>query len=97
MKAIRTIGVIGVIAVATISLGGGYLISQQPKSALAEQPTSDDNAPLTFTFLPTEWGDLRLQRAKIQGGWLVSGTGASGAGLTFVPDVDHTWTGRGKR
>ncbi len=97
MRAIRTFGMIAVVALVSISLSGKYLLSLQPRSASAQEPAALDDAPLTFTFLPTEWGELRLQRAKIQGGWLVSGTGAKGAGLTFVPDADHTWTGGGKR
>ncbi|HYM79253.1 MAG TPA: hypothetical protein VE377_24975 [Candidatus Dormibacteraeota bacterium] len=36
-----------------------------------------------------------IWRAKIFGGWLVfaeNGVG-EGAGLTFVPDLDHVWDG----
>ena len=31
--------------------------------------------------------DLDITRAKVKGGWLVSGN----TGLTFVPDPNHEW------
>ena len=31
--------------------------------------------------------DLDITRAKVKGGWLVSGN----SGLTFVPDPNHEW------
>ena len=30
-------------------------------------------------------------RAKVPGGWLVSGQGSGQSGLTFVPDPKHEW------
>ena len=37
----------------------------------------------------SDGAELSVQRAKIFGGWLVSGTDGS---VTFVPDTEHRWT-----
>jgi hypothetical protein len=37
---------------------------------------------------------LRTWRAKVPGGWLLAAGGGGAAGLTFYPDVDHSWDGR---
>ena len=38
-------------------------------------------------------GHLRLERAKIHGGWLVLHSWQNGESMTFVPDPDHKWDG----
>lgn len=64
---------------------------------------SERSAPSTLRFLPlnAENTHHRLERAKITGGWLVTGSrrGApdSGCGLTFVPDPEHQWDGGSRR
>jgi hypothetical protein len=35
----------------------------------------------------------RLYRAKVPGGWLIVADQCDGAGLTFLPDPEHTWNG----
>lgn len=35
--------------------------------------------------------DFNTTRLKIKGGWLVRYAAGAGAGLTFVPDKNHSW------
>jgi hypothetical protein len=62
-----------------------------PRGSGAAVPASAMDAVSEATFF---WEDLksdvRMRRAKVPGGWLVSVTGA---GLTFYPDPEHQWDG----
>lgn len=66
--------------------------------------TTDADAASTglrFVRLNVENSPHRLERAKIVGGWIVTGArkGApdSGFGIAFVPDPEHLWDGGGSR
>jgi hypothetical protein len=67
--------------------------------AVAQQPAAHD-ALLWDSVTTRGLGVARIYRAKVPGGWLVSMDAQSFqpgndtvAGLTFVPDPDHKWTG----
>jgi hypothetical protein len=63
--------------------------SSRSSTAAASAPALEAASEATFF-----WGDLksdvRMRRAKVPGGWLVSVTGL---GLTFYPDPEHLWDG----
>jgi hypothetical protein len=68
---------------------------------------SERSAPSTLRFHPlnAENTPHRLERAKITGGWLVTGSRKgsqksgldSSFGVTFVPDPEHQWDGASLR
>jgi hypothetical protein len=48
---------------------------------------------LNFEKLDADPLSVRVNRAKIPGGWLVVSTSSSGGGVTFYPDPQHKWDG----
>lgn len=91
-----------VIATA-VSLFTLYATVQNTVAQEKADGPSKRSAPSTLRFVPlnAENTPYRLERAKITGGWLVTGSrgGApdSGFGLTFVPDPEHQWDGGSRR
>jgi len=48
---------------------------------------------LKFEKLEVDTLSVRLNRAKVPGGWLLVVTSNSGGGATFYPDAQHKWDG----
>jgi hypothetical protein len=46
-----------------------------------------------FEKLDVDGTSLRLNRAKVPGGWLVVAISNSGGGFTFYSDPQHKWDG----
>lgn len=79
-------------------LGG----AEHPPEAISDFPSSPDSPAVTASVIAPPKGvpvallferlssNLQIFRTKVPGGWLVA---SSGGGVTFVPDVDHTWDG----
>jgi hypothetical protein len=49
---------------------------------------------LKFEKLEVEGQSVRVNRAKIPGGWLLVVMSNSGGGVTFCPDPEHKWDGK---
>lgn len=66
--------------------------------APAAMPAEGEPVPQGAPEAQIRWETLRtsngsLLRAKVPGGWLLTGTSAGGP-LTFYPDAKHEWDGR---
>lgn len=48
---------------------------------------------LKFEKLDVEALSVRVNRAKVPGGWLLATISSSGGGFTFYPDPQHKWDG----
>ena len=48
---------------------------------------------LKFETLDDDNQAMRVNRAKVPGGWLLVVLSNSGGGLTFYPDPEHKWDG----
>ena len=48
---------------------------------------------LKFEKLEVDAISVRVNRAKVPGGWLLIITSNSGEGATFYPDPQHKWDG----
>lgn len=70
-------------------LGGGHHAGVVEDGTPAAAPAHDPRPVLEFQALRVS-GSAPLARARVPGGWLVSG--ASGA-LAYVPDPDAGWDG----
>jgi hypothetical protein len=87
------------------TMAGGFHLLAGSSSA-ASSAVVDEQLPLAETAPASDevagpllrWERLRVAggpavtRARVPGGWLVSG-GSSGGSLAFVPDLGHGWDG----
>jgi len=48
---------------------------------------------LKFEKLEVEALSVRVNRAKVPGGWLLASISSAGGGFTFYPDPQHKWDG----
>lgn len=69
--------------------GAAPALPPEPTPMPPDEPVAEQLADPRFLDWESIPSTLRVQRAKVPGGWLVT----AGHGLAFVPDAAHDWDG----
>jgi len=67
---------------------GAAAASQSTREVSTAKTATGESVTLTWEVVACHGADFSLRRAMVPGGWLVA---SDEVGLTFVPDVNHTW------